>query len=467
MSQEKNRITKANIAQIESDLKEFQELLHPLFKRREQQKHGDNYLRGLLHPLPNKAIETMMLQMHGDNENEIRAMQHFMSEGSWDDEAVLKKHWQLVDEAIGDDAGVLIVDCSGFPKQGKDSVGVKRQWCGELGKRANCQVGVFVGYASQNGRTLLDRRLYLPEEWVEEKAYAKRREKCGVPSEIDFKTKPTLAAEMVQELAASQTIRFRWLTADEGYGRVPDFLDAVGQLAWYLAEVPTNTRVWLERPKTELPTWKGKGRKPKRRRLVAGQPAAQTVAALVANFTPKQWERHLIKEGSKGPIVADLAAIRVTNVRHKLPSDEVWLVCRRHLTTGEIHYFLSNAPSDTSLKTFARIAGLRWPIETCFEEGKQELGMGDYQLRSWTGWHHHMTLVILAHGFLMRVRHKLADEAPQLTLPQVILLLKAVLPQPDFSVESTLNVVNYYQKRHAAASRSHRKRRLAILEQLE
>ena len=173
--------------------------------------------------------------MHGDNENEIRAMQHFLSEGSWDDEAVLKKHWQLVDEAIGDNEGVLIVDCSGFPKQGKDSVGVKRQWCGELGKRANCQVGVFVGYASQNGRTLLDRRLYLPEEWVEEKAYAKRREKCGVPSEIDFKTKPTLAAEMVQELAASQTIRFRWLTADEGYGRVPDFLDAVGQLAWYLS----------------------------------------------------------------------------------------------------------------------------------------------------------------------------------------------------------------------------------------
>lgn len=467
MSQENNRITKANIVHLEKDLKEFQGMFHDLFKRREQKTHGDNYLRGLLHPLPNKSIETMMLHLHGDDENKIRAMQHFMSEGSWDDQAVLQKHWQLIDETIGDEDGVLIVDCSGFPKQGKESVGVKQQWCGELGKRANCQVGVFIGYSCQQGRTLLDRRLYLPEEWVRAKAYEKRRPKCGVPSEIEFKTKPTLAAEMVQELAASQTIRFRWLTADEGYGRIPEFLDRVGKVAWYFAEVPTNTHVWLKRPKTELPAWKGKGRKPTRQRLVAGETPARTVAAIVADFSPEQWHRHLIKEGSKGPIIADLAVVRVTNSRQQLPGDEVWLVGRRNLTTGEIHYFLSHAPLSTTVKTFATIAGRRWPIETCFEEGKQELGMGDYQLRSWTGWHHHMTLVILAHGFLMQVRHKLADDTPQLTLPQVILLLKSVLPQPEFSVEATLDVVNYYQKRHAAASRSHRKRRLARLQQLE
>lgn len=467
MSPEKNRITKEKIVHLENDLKEYQAMFQPLFKRREQQRHGDNYLRGLLHPLPNKSIETMMLHLHGDDENQIRAMQHFMSAGSWDDRSVLQKHWQLVEEAIGDEEGVLIVDCSGFPKQGKESVGVKRQWCGELGKRANCQVGVFVGYSSQQGRTLLDRRLYMPEEWVKEKAYAKRRQKCGVPSDIVFKTKPMLAAEMVQELAAAQTIRFRWLTADEGYGRVPEFLDRIGAVAWYFAEVPSDTHVWLQRPKTELPTWKGKGRKPKRHRLVAGEKPSQTVTAIVANLSPEQWHRHLIKEGSKGPIIADLAAIRVTNSRQQLPGYEVWLVCRRSITTGEIHYFLSNAPVTTPLETFATIAGMRWPIETCFEEGKQELGMGDYQLRSWTGWHHHMTLLILAHGFLMRVRHKLVDDTSRLTLPQVILLLKSVLPQPEFSVEATLDIVNYYQTRHAAASRSHRKRRLTQLYQLE
>lgn len=467
MSQNNHRITSENVATIENELTTFQQLLHPLFKRREQREHSDTYLRGLLHPLPNKAIETMMLHMHGDNDNHIRAMQHFMSEGSWDNRAVLQKHWDLVDEAIGDNDGVLIIDCSGFPKQGKESVGVKRQWCGQLGKKANCQVGVFAGYATQLGRTLLDRRLYLPKEWVEKPAYAKRRQRCGVPAETTFKTKPTLAAEMVVELATTGTVRFRWVTADEAYGRVPEFLDTVGQHAWYFAEIPNNIHVWQQCPKTEIPAWQGRGRKPAIERLVAGEPSSQTVADLIATVPASRWQRQLIKEGSKGPIVADMVALRVTNSRKQLPGADVWLICRRNISTGEIHYFLSNAPADRRLKTFAKIAGMRWPIETCFEEGKQELGMGDYQLRSWTGWHHHMTLVILAHGFLMRLRHQLSDAAPQLTLPQMILLLKAVLPQPEFSVESTMKIVNYYQDRHAAASRSHRKRRLIQLQQLE
>ena len=162
-----------------------------------------------------------------------------------------------------------------------------------------------------------------------------------------------------------------------------------------------------------------------------------------------------------------MVAIRVVNSRNKLPGTDIWLVCRRNLTTGEIHYFLSNAPAHIELSTFAKIAGMRWPIETCFEEGKQQLGMGDYQMRSWTGWHHHMTLVILAHGFLMRMRHKLADDAPHLTLPQLVLLLKAMLPQPTYDLQSALNIVNYYQKRHAASAHSHRKRRMAQLNQLE
>jgi len=467
MSQEDNRITKANVESISYELEKFQKLLHPFFKRKEQKRHSDNYLGGLIHPLPNKSIETMMLHMHGEDENHIRAMQHFMSAGSWDDRAVLSKHWQLVDETMGDEDGVLVVDCSGFPKQGQESVGVKRQWCGQLGKTDNCQVGVFVGYASQHGRTLLDRRLYLPEEWVEGKEYAERRRRCGVPKTIQFKTKPTLAAEMVRQLATEKAVRFRWLTADEGYGRIPDFLDSVGQVAWYLAEVPTDTRIWLKRPKTELPKWKGIGRTPTIRRLVSGESPSQTVAEIAAAFPAKRWKRQLIKEGSKGPIIADLMALHVTNSRQQLPGADVWLVCRRNIVTGEIHYFLSNAPQSTKLKTFARIAGMRWSIETCFEEGKQQLGMGDYQLRSWIGWHHHMTLVILAHGFLMRIRHQLADAVPNLTLPQIILLLKAVLPQPELDIEKTVEIVNYYQKRHAAASRSHRKRRMAQLNQLE
>ncbi|MCA9980452.1 MAG: IS701 family transposase [Anaerolineales bacterium] len=469
MSQNKYKITSDNIATIENELESFQELLHPLFKRKEQRTHSNNYLRGLLQPLPNKAIETMVLHMHGDDINQIRAMQHFVSEGSWDDRRVLQEHWRITNEAIGEEDGVLIIDDSGFPKQGNDSVGVKRQWCGQLGKTANCQVGVFAGYASDKGRTLLDCRLYLPEEWVNKSTYAERRQRCGVPSDVRFKTKPTLAADMVVELATKGAISFRWVTADEAYGRDSHFLDTTAKHAWYFAEIPNNTHVWCQRPETQLPAYKGRGRKPTLVSLVADAPQSQTVADVVSALQASDWQRQLIKEGTKGAIIADMLALRVIQSRNGLPSDEVWLICRRNITTDEIHYFLSNASEETSLETFARIAGMRWPVETCFEEGKQELGMGDYQLRSWTGWHHHMTFVILAHGFLMRVRHKLADAAPQLTLPQVILLLKAVLPQPEFSVESTVKIVNYYQDRHAAATRSHRKRRRRLdkLQQLE
>ena len=131
--------------------------------------------------LPNKSVETMILNLKGDDPNEIRNLQHFMSEGRWADQTILRQHWQEVSDDLGEAEGVLIGDDSGVPKQGQESVGVKRQWCGQLGKRANCQVGVFLGYASQHGHTLLDHRLYLPREWVEDQAYAERRQKCGVP----------------------------------------------------------------------------------------------------------------------------------------------------------------------------------------------------------------------------------------------------------------------------------------------
>ena len=163
------------------------------------------------------------------------------------------------------------------------------------------------------------------------------------------------------------------------------------------------TRVWAERPALHLPPWPGRGRRPQRARLVEGGPQAQTVLGMASALPVEAWTRRTIKEGSQGPMVADFAALRVVAVRDALPGPDVWLVLRRHIETQELKTYLCNAPLDTPLETHVRMSGMRWPIETCFEDGKPLLGIGAYEVRSWTGWHHHMTLVILAHFFVVRM----------------------------------------------------------------
>jgi SRSO17 transposase len=362
----------------------------------------------LLLDIPRKSIEPMVLALHGADGNAIRAMQQFASEGAWNDDVILKRQWAEVDRTLGDAAGVLTLDGSDFPKQGKESGGVKRQYCGEVGKRANCQAGVFVGYASAVGYTLRHRRLYLPEEWVTDAAFAERRRKCGVPATVGFATKPTLGWEMIREVVDDGHLRARWVACDEGFGRDTTFVDAVaGSGLWYFAEVPHDTRGGLERPLTAVPPWSGRGRRPTRERRCAGQQEAERVSDIAARLPAAQWQRLLIKEGSAGPMLADFFVLRVIAVREGLPGPEVWLVCRRQVSSGELKTYVCNAPVTVPLPTLARISGMRWPIETCFEEGKQYLGMGDYEVRSWRGWHHHMTLCILAHFFVVRQQQRL------------------------------------------------------------
>jgi len=394
-----------DIDHLWEQLREYHAIYSPLFQRREQREWSEKYLRGLLLDIPSKSIEPMVLALDGADQNAVRGMQQFISQGSWDDTPILQRHWQEVDQDLGDDDGVFTLDGSDFLKQGTASVGVKRQYCGEVGKRANCQAGVYLGYAQPKGYTLLDRRLYLPQEWVEDEAYAQRRQQCGVPEEITFKTKPALGWEMIQAVRQAGSLRSRWLTCDEAFGRDTVFLDQVAGIGlWYYAEVPHDTRGWVQRPAIEVPPWSGQGRKPSRQQLVAGEPAAQEVGQIAASLPGEAWSRHTIKEGSKGPLVADFAALRVVAVRQGLPGPEVWLVLRRHVSNGELKTYLSNAPADTPLPTLVRLSGMRWPIETCFEGGKQHLGMGDYEVRSWRGWHHHMTLCILDHFFLVRLQ---------------------------------------------------------------
>ena len=158
----------------------------------------------------------------------------------------------------------------------------------------------------------------------------------------------------------------RWLTCDEAFGRDTAFLDSVGKMVFYFAEVPKDTNLWLQRPQTAIPARKSScGRKPTKLNLVKGEPPAQSVAEIAANLPAAEWSRHTIKEGSKGPIVADFACLRVVAVRGGLPGPEAWLVIRRNIVDGELQFFLSNAPPDTPLATFVWLSGMRWPVETC------------------------------------------------------------------------------------------------------
>ena len=400
------------IAALHDELREYHAAFAPLFRRAEQRRWALKYLEGQLLPLERKSIEPMADAVVGGN---VQAMQQFISSGVWDDDAVLAKQQELVAATLGDAAtGVLIVDGCDFPKQGTQSVGVARQYCGPLGKVANCQASVVACYASVRGYTLVDRRLYLPEDWFSP-AYRERWERCGIPAATAFQTRTALAWGMIAALHARGTLPFRWVTGDEHFGNTPVLLDqiAAAGLAYFM-EVPHNVRVWPDRPTTAVPAATGrKGHPHTRVRLVPGAPAARRVDALAAQLPPSAWQVAQIQDGSKGPLVAEVAFVRAVSVRDGLPGPDVWVVFRRALdATRELKVYLCNAAAGTAPETLVWLLGLRWPIEQAIKEGKEELGLDHYEVRGWRGWHHHTTMTLLAQHFLMRLRCRLGGDGP-------------------------------------------------------
>jgi SRSO17 transposase len=399
------------------ELASYHARFHDLFQRREQREWSEFYLRGQVADLARKTVEPMVLALHGPDPAAVRAGQQFLSEGAWADAPLLARHQRLVAESLGEPDGVVIFDGSGFPKQGTHSVGVAPQYCGALGKIANCQQGVFAAYTSRKGYTFLDRRLYMPEEWFDN-AHAPLRQRYGVPPALCFQTEPQLALEMLHGLVERSVVPFRWVVADEHYGMIPAFLDGVAaEGKWYFVEVPASTKVWVGEPKVESPGAGPMGRPRKHPRVAAGEPKAAEVRQIAARLPARAWRRYTIKEGSKGPIEANFAFVRVTRARRGRPGLAGWLVLRRSLEEQPtIKFFLSNAPGSCSRAALVRVSGLRWPVETALEEAKGELGMDHYETRTWRGWHHQMTQTFLAHHFLVRLRLTLKKQRSALRL---------------------------------------------------
>ena len=387
----------------------FQSTFHDCFARSEPRAHFFDYMVGQCSKLERKSIEPMALEVEGGT---IRGLQRFISDVVWDEDQMRWNYHQLVAEEMGEPDGVLMFDETGFVKKGKDSVGVARQYCGTLGKVENCQVGVFAGYASRHGYALVDKRLFLPEVWWTD-AYAARRTRCNVPDELTFQSKPQLAAAMLEAMAHEGLLPFKYIVADCLYGNSPTFPDAVdacvGRTA--LVAIPSETRCWLQRPRTADKHYRYQG-EARAKRVVEPDSAPCMVATVAASLPASSWYRRKVAEVTKGPIVYEFARQRVTLCKEGLPDRTVWLVIKRTVGAAPSYaYAISNAPASTPLSTFVWLSGLRWAVEQCFEEGKTELGMAHYEVRKYAGWHHHMLMTMLAHFFLWHLKLHVGEKS--------------------------------------------------------
>jgi SRSO17 transposase len=403
-------LDKKDVKEFHKELKGFHESFYDCFTRSESRDHFYNYMSGQFSDLERKSIEPMALNIKNGN---IRAMQHFISDVRWDDEKISHKFRNMVAEDLGEPNGALLFDESGFVKKGDESVGVAKQYCGSLGKVENCQVGVFAAYVSSQGYSFLDTRLFIPEKWFSTD-YQERREKCELPENVTFKTKPQLAAEMLKDLYDSQSVPFKWVLADSIYGDNPEFIQAVEACEGvsYFVAVSSNTLCWLTTPLTRKRQYRYGGQLLEKTVLEVTEKKPIKLEELAKNIHDIYWYRRTVSEGTKGPIEYEFTKRRVILAHQGLPEKEVWLLIRRTLGEKPIYrYFFSNAPLSTRLPTLVWLSGLRWAIEQCLEEGKMELGMDHYEVRKYRGWYHHMLTTMLAHFFLWHLKIRLGKKS--------------------------------------------------------
>jgi len=389
----------------EQDFTAFHARFGHVFRRSEPREQCCKYLRGLLAKVERKNCWQLAETL---GEATPDATQRMLYQAQWDADAARDILQDFVAERFGDAHGIAIVDETGFVKKGTRSVGVQRQYSGTAGKIENCQVGVFLSYVSPRGHALVDRRLYLPQEWCQDR---ERRQQARVPEDIEFRTKPQLALQMVQQ-ARQRGVPMRWIAGDEVYGEAGYFRQKVAQeRLWYVLAVSVSTPVWRRRPPLAPRGHPARGGAHTRVRLAPEAPPTTTVGQVVAGWPQSRWRRLEVAQGEKGPRVYDWAAQRVVETQQGAPGQQVWLLARRSVSdASDIAYYLSNAPGRIPLSTLAQVASARWSIEQCFEEAKGQTGLDQYEVRYWHSWHRHITLSMMAHAWLASVRSALGGK---------------------------------------------------------
>ena len=379
---------------VYDSLQEFHAFFAASFGRKQWREHSGNYLQALLVQDQERRNAENLSESVGIS---ARAMQRFLTEARWSDETVIGRLQKYLAPRLGHPEAVWVFDGSDFPKQGRKSAGVARQYCGRLGKVANCQGGMFLAYVSPLGRALVDKRLYLPKSWTSDQD---RCAAAGVPEDRrNYRSKTELALELLERAMELGYLRAQWVAGDDAFGMSPSFregLEALGM--WYVLDVPGSTTVWPLEPAWTSPEYPGFGR-PRKPRLRSGQ--RRTMEQRGDELPDEAWQEITVAQGSQGPRTYRFSAQRVRATRRRKPGEEGWAVWRRNLDGSEPRYYLSNAPEDTTLETLACVGGSRWRIETEFETEKGDVGMDEYETRSWAGWHHHIAMCLLGGAFLL------------------------------------------------------------------
>jgi SRSO17 transposase len=368
------RLTAATLRDWATELDAVGERIGSQFPRAEPRQRALGYLRLLLSDVERKNGWQMAERLGDANPF---AVQHLLGRAVWDADAVCDELVHYLSEHLGDPDGVLVVDETGFLKKGTQSVGVARQYSGTAGRIENCQIGVFLGYATQHGSALLDRELYLPKDWAGDAA---RRKAAHVPAPVEFATKIVLARRMI-ERAVRAGVPAKWVTADSVYGSDYHFRFALENLGLaYVVAVRSDFAVWTG------------GRQVRAKALLADVPA-------------DAWCRLSCGDGSKGPRLYDWALLRTNSPEPKVYAR--WLLIRRNIADpNEIAYFACGGPPSTTFQELVRIGGFRWTIEEDFELGKGDCGLDEYEVRSWDGWYRHVTLSLWALAVVAVIRSR-------------------------------------------------------------
>jgi SRSO17 transposase len=366
----------AEVAAWADGLEEVHARIASRFARSEPRERVLAYLRGLLAPVERKNSWTLAERA---GEASPDGMQRLLAAADWDADAVRDDLRDYVVVQLGDPAAVLVVDETGFLKKGSKSAGVARQYSGTAGRIENCQIGVFLGYATSAGRTFLDRELYLPAAWIDDRD---RCREAGVPDAVDFATKPTLAIGMLAR-ALDAAVPAGWVTADEVYGQHYRLRASLEQRRMpYVLAVPVTQRVIA---------------------AADGKPIECRADALIAHLPAQAWKKLSAGDGAKGPRLYHWARVAIRPLED--PAMGYWLLARRSLTDPtDLAYYLCYGPPSTPLRELVRVAGTRWAIEETFQSAKGQVGLDQYQVRRYDAWHRHITLVMLAHAFLTVTR---------------------------------------------------------------